>query len=71
MGLHNLEYFSAAVLVSVIFKINLIKNNKMNSLQIYDSAHNYRILHKAVQRLSEHNLVISKYRCIQKLRQRK
>jgi hypothetical protein len=31
-------------------------NNKINSLQAYDNAQNCRILHKAVQRLSQHNL---------------
>jgi hypothetical protein len=46
-------------------------NNKINSLQIYDTAQNYRILQKVDQRLSEHNLKISKYRHIQMLGQRK
>jgi hypothetical protein len=32
---------------------------KLNSLQRYDTAQNYRILHRVVQRLSEHNLRIS------------
>jgi hypothetical protein len=68
MGLYNLEYLSAAVLVSLMFKTPLIKYNRINSLQIRDTAHNYRILHKVVQRLSQHNLIISKYRHIQKLR---
>jgi hypothetical protein len=39
-------------------------------LQIYDTTQNYRILHKVVQHLSQLNLIISKYRHIQKLRQR-
>jgi hypothetical protein len=49
-----------------------IKCNKSNThnLQIYDNAHNYTILHKVVQRLSQHNLN-SNHRHIQTLRQRK
>jgi hypothetical protein len=35
-------------------------------LQIYDSAQNYIILHRAVQRLSQHNLKISQHRYIYK-----
>jgi hypothetical protein len=31
-------------------------NNKINSLQAYDNAQNFRILHKVVQRLSQRNL---------------
>jgi hypothetical protein len=30
-------------------------NNKLSSLQNYDVAENYRILHKVIQRLSQHN----------------
>jgi hypothetical protein len=45
-------------------------NKKINSLQIYDTAQSYRILHKKV-RLYQHNLKISKYCHIQKLHQRK
>jgi hypothetical protein len=71
MGLYNLQYFSVAVLVSLIFKTTLINNNKINSLQIYDTAQNYGILHKVVQRLSKHNLIIWKYRHIKNLNQRK
>jgi aspartate/glutamate racemase len=44
-------------------------NNKVNSLQTFDIAQNYRILHKVVQRLSQHNLSISNHHHIQKLRQ--
>jgi hypothetical protein len=32
---------------------------KLSSLQRYDIAQNYRILHRVVQRLSQHNLKIS------------
>jgi hypothetical protein len=35
---------------------------KLNSLQRYDIAQNYRILHRVVQRLSQHNLKILHYR---------
>jgi hypothetical protein len=35
---------------------------KLNSLQRYDIAQNYRILHRVVQRLSQHNLKISHHR---------
>jgi hypothetical protein len=48
-----------------------IKFNKVNSLQIYDIAQNYSILHKVVQSLSEHNLKILIHLHIQNLRQRK
>jgi hypothetical protein len=37
---------------------------KLNSLQRYDIAQNYRILHRVVQRLSQHNLKISHHRHI-------
>jgi hypothetical protein len=46
-------------------------NNNVNSLQIYNIAQNYGILHKVVQRLSQHNLKISNHCHIQKVRQRK
>jgi hypothetical protein len=59
MGLYNVEYFSAAMLVSLILKTSLIRNKKVNSLQIYDTAFNYRILHKVVRCLSQRNLKIS------------
>jgi hypothetical protein len=36
--------------------------NKSSSLQNYDSVQNYKILHRVVQRLSQHNLKIS-HRC--------
>jgi hypothetical protein len=42
-------------------------NNNINNLQRYGIAQNYRILHKVVQRLSQHNLRISNQRHIHKL----
>jgi hypothetical protein len=45
--------------------------NKINSLQIYDTTQNYRILHKLVQHLSQHNLKILNHGHIQNLHQRK
>jgi hypothetical protein len=54
MGLYNVEYFSAAMLVPLILKTSLIRK-----IQIYDTALNYRILHKVDRRLSQHNLKIS------------
>jgi hypothetical protein len=92
IGLYNLEYFSTAVLISLIFQNTFDKqtmkwnyvfiipndksyvifnNNKIYSLQTYDTEQNYRILHKVVQRLSQHNLKMSNHRHIEKLRQRK
>jgi hypothetical protein len=46
------------------------KIKKKNSLQLYDIAENYRILHKVVRRLYQHNPKISKYHHIQNLSQR-
>jgi hypothetical protein len=48
----------------------IIFNNNNKQLQTYYTAQNYRILHKAVQCLSQHNLKMSKHRHIQNLRQR-
>jgi hypothetical protein len=42
-------------------------SNKINSLQRYDTAQNYRILHQAVQHFSQHNHKISNHHHIQKL----
>jgi hypothetical protein len=39
----------------------------LNSLQIYDNAQNYNILHKVFHHLSQHNLKISNHWYIQKL----
>jgi hypothetical protein len=46
-------------------------NKKINSLQRYDSARNYIILHRVVQCFSQHNPNLSRRRHIKKLRQRK
>jgi hypothetical protein len=43
----------------------------LNSLQRYDIAQNYRILHRVVQRLPQYNLKILHHCHIQKLHQRK
>jgi hypothetical protein len=43
---------------------NGLKFNNLNSLQIYDTAQSYRILHRVVKRLSQHNLKISHHRHI-------
>jgi hypothetical protein len=37
---------------------------KLNSLQRYEIVQNYRIIHRVVQRLSQHNLKISPHRHI-------
>jgi hypothetical protein len=47
----------------------LILFKKLNILQKYDIARNYRILHRVVQRLSQRNLKISKHCYIYKLYQ--
>jgi hypothetical protein len=41
-------------------------NNKINTLQTYGAAQNYRILHKVIQRLSQHELKNSNHRHIRK-----
>jgi hypothetical protein len=43
----------------IIFLYFIHLRQKLNILQRYDIAHNYRILHRVVQRLSQHNLKIS------------
>jgi hypothetical protein len=60
-----------AVIIPIGNSYIKFNNNKRNSLQTYDTAHNYRILHKAVQRLSQHNLKMLNRRHIQNLSQRK
>jgi uncharacterized membrane protein YukC len=45
----------------LIFLYFIHERRKLNSLQRYDIAQNYRILHRVVQRLSQHN---SKFRTI-------
>jgi hypothetical protein len=46
-------------------------NNNINSLQRYDIAQHYKILHNVVQRLSQHSITIWNHCHIQKPRQRK
>jgi hypothetical protein len=65
-GLQN--YVVILPIENTCIKVN---NNKINSLQRCDTAQNYRIRHKVMQRMSQHNLEILNYRHIQKLRQRK
>jgi hypothetical protein len=43
----------------IIFLHFIHLRRKLNSLQRYDIAQHYRILHRVVQRLSQHNLKIS------------
>jgi hypothetical protein len=45
-----------------LYFIHLRRN--LNSLQSYHIAQNYRILHRVVQRLSQHNFKISHHRHI-------
>jgi hypothetical protein len=47
-----------------IFLYFIHLRRKLNSLQRYGIAQNYRILHRVVQCLSQHNLKISHYRHI-------
>jgi hypothetical protein len=46
----------------VIFLYFIHLQQKLNSLQRYDIAQNFRILHRVVQCLSQHNLKISHHR---------
>jgi hypothetical protein len=48
----------------IIFLYFIHLRRKLNSLQRYNIAQNYRILHRVVQRLSQHNLKISHHRHI-------
>jgi hypothetical protein len=48
----------------IIFLYCIHLQQKLNSLQRYNTAQNYRILHRVVQRLSQHNLKISRHRHI-------
>jgi hypothetical protein len=48
----------------IIFLYFINLRRKLNSLQSYNIAQNYRILHRVVQRLSQHNLKISHHRHI-------
>jgi hypothetical protein len=48
----------------IIFLYFIHLRRRLNSLQRYDIKQNYRILHRMVQRLSQHNLKISHHRHI-------
>jgi hypothetical protein len=48
----------------IIFLYFIHLQRKLNSLKRYDIAQNYIILHRVVQRLSQHNLKISHHRHI-------
>jgi hypothetical protein len=48
----------------IIFLYFIHLRRRLNSLQRYDIAQNYTILHRVVQRLSQHNLKISHHRHI-------
>jgi hypothetical protein len=48
----------------IIFLYFIHLRRNLNSLQRYGIAQNYRILHRMVQRLSQHNLKISHHRHI-------
>jgi hypothetical protein len=60
-----------AVIIATDSSYIKFNNNEINSLQTCDNAQNYRILHKAIQRLSQHDINMSNHRHIQDLRQRK
>jgi hypothetical protein len=55
----------------IIFLYFIHLRRKLNSLQRYDITQNYRILHRVVQRVSQHNLKIPHHHHIYKLRQTK
>jgi hypothetical protein len=46
--------------VTIPIERSCIKFNKLNSLQTYGIARNYRILHRVLKRLSQHNLKLRK-----------
>jgi hypothetical protein len=48
----------------IIFLHFIHLRRELNTLQRYDIVQNYRILHRVVQRLSQHNLNISHHRHI-------
>jgi hypothetical protein len=79
--IYNREYFNETtfnkkglrnyVVIIMPTENSCIKfNNNINNLQRHGNAQNYRILDKVVQRLSQHNLIISNHRHIHKLRKR-
>jgi hypothetical protein len=55
----------------IIFLYLIHLRRKLNSLQRYDIAQNYRILHRVGQRLSQHNLKILHHCHMKKLCQTK
>jgi hypothetical protein len=63
LGLQNYAVFTP--IGNSCIKFN---DNKVNSLQKYDNTQHYRILHKVIQSLSQHNLNISKHHHSQRLR---
>jgi hypothetical protein len=65
LGLQN--YAAIITIDDSYIKFN---NNKLNGLQMCSIAKYYRILHRVVQLVSQHNLKISKHRHIQNLHQR-
>jgi hypothetical protein len=61
-GHHEMKLWASEMPLSCQLQKSYTKfNNKLNSLQMYDIAQNYRIIH-VVQRLSQHNLKISIFR---------
>jgi hypothetical protein len=53
-------------------KISYIKHNinQINSLQMYDTAQNYKVLHRLDKRLAQNSLKISNHGHIHKVRQK-
>jgi hypothetical protein len=68
----KLEIQNHAIKIPIDNSYIKFNNNKINSLQIglYDTAKNYGIPHKVVQRLSQLNLKMSNRRHIKKRSQR-
>jgi hypothetical protein len=62
---------SYAIIIPIENYYIRFNKNKINGLQTCDIAQNYRIIHKAVKCLSQHNLKISNHHHIQNLLQRK
>jgi hypothetical protein len=53
LGLQNY-----ALIIPTKNKCMKFKNDEISTLQMYGTAQNYRILHKVIQLLSQHNLKI-------------
>jgi hypothetical protein len=62
----KLELQNYAVIIWTEISNIKFNSNNVNSLRIYDTAQNHRILLYVVQGLYQHNLKISKYRHIEK-----